>query len=72
MQQQCDREGGTLARRAIDRDIAVHQLRQAAHDRQAEAGAAEPAGGGTVGLREGLEQVGLLRCVHADAGVTHR
>jgi hypothetical protein len=59
-------------RLALQPDLPVHHLDQAAADRQAQAGAAVLAGGGHVALREGLEQaVGLLPR-HADAGVLHR
>ena len=50
-------------------DAAAHRLGQAAHDRQAEAGAAEAARGRAVGLHEGLEQPLALLLGEADAGV---
>ena len=56
---------------ALGGERAVHQLRQAAGDRQAQAGAAVPACDRGVHLAEGLEQAihGALR--DADAGVAH-
>ena len=48
-------EGRALARRALDADLAAHQLHQLLADRQAQAGAAVLAGGGAVFLGEGLE-----------------
>ena len=47
--------------RAVDADLAAHQLRQLAADRQAQAGAAEAPRGRLVGLRERLEQARLRR-----------
>ena len=55
--------------RADDVDAAAHGLNEVGADRQAEAGAAETAGGGAVGLFEGLEQAGDFVRTHADAGV---
>ena len=49
-------EGAAHPGRAVDADVAAHQLRQAAGDRQPEAGAAVLARGRGVGLLEGLEQ----------------
>ena len=71
-QRQRHGEGGAGAGRALDGDIAAHQLGQPAHDRQAEPGAAEAAGGRAVGLREGLEQPRTLLRGQPDAGVAHR
>ena len=64
-----DDEGRADAGFALDRDAAVHRLGEAAHDREAEAGAAEAARGRTVGLHEGLEQTVALLGGEADAGV---
>ena len=57
------------AGRAVDADLAAHQLRQTPRDRQAQAGAAEAARGRAVGLLEGREQAGDLVGRDADAGV---
>ena len=62
-------EPGTHARFAAQADFAAHQLRQPAGDTQTQAGAAEAAAGGAVGLDEGLEQQRLLVGGDADAGV---
>ena len=64
-------ERASLAGLALDRDLAAHQLGQLLGDRQAKPGAAIFAGGGRVGLLEGLEQALDLRLRHADAGVAH-
>ena len=52
-----DARSGTCCRvrLALDPDAAAHQLDELRRDRQAEAGAAEPARGRAVGLRERLE-----------------
>ena len=47
----------------------MHQVDDALADGQAQAGAAVDAGGGCVGLAEGLEQACLQRVVDADAGI---
>ena len=58
-----------LALLAFHPDIAAHHFGQLAADGQAQAGAAELAGGGGIDLREGLEEpVDLVRR-NADAGV---
>ena len=64
-----DDEGRALARLAQDLDAALHGLGEAAHDRQAEPGAAEAARGRAVGLHERLEQPVALLVGEADAGV---
>ena len=56
---------------ALEPDLAAHQLDQPAADGQAQPGAAVLAGGGHVGLGEGLEQFRRLLRGHADAGVAH-
>ena len=66
------REGRALALLACRHQIALHQMRQLAADRQAEPGAAETACGGGVGLGEGCEQLVERFGAHADAGVGHR
>ncbi|EGY00822.1 hypothetical protein AZA_89199 [Nitrospirillum viridazoti Y2] len=70
-QRDVEPEGGTVAGRALHPYAAPHQLHQLAADGQAQAGAAEAAGDGTVGLLEHLEQPARLRRVDADAGVLH-
>ena len=57
--------------RALDGDVPAHHLGEAAADDEAEAGAAVLAGGGGVGLGEGLEELAELLRRHADAGVGH-
>ena len=64
-------ERAALARFALDRDLASHQLGQLLGDRQSESRAAIFAGGRGVGLLEGLEQALDLRLAHADAGIAH-
>ena len=66
------REGRAGALLALDRDVASHQLREAAHDREAEARAAEAARGRGIGLRERLEQARALLFGEPDAGVGDR
>jgi hypothetical protein len=58
-------------RRAVGADFAAHQVRDAAGNRQAEAGAAVLARGRGIGLLEGMEQPrhGVGR--NADPGVLH-
>ncbi len=63
------RPGETDWRQTVDREVAAHQAAELAADGQAEAGAAEPAGGRGIGLREGLEELAELFGRHADAGV---
>ena len=57
---------------ALDPDAAAHQLDERRRDRQAQAGAAEPARRRAVGLAEGLEDRGVLVRRDADAGVADR
>jgi hypothetical protein len=45
------------------------RARRCAGDREPQPGAAEAAGGGAVGLLEGLEDLAELGLAHADAGV---
>ena len=61
-----------VARLALDPDASAHQLDQRGGDRQAEPGAAEPARGRAVGLRERLEDRARFSARNADAGVAHR
>ena len=61
-----------MAGLALHPDRTAHQLGQAAHDRQAQAGAAVLAGHRTVGLAEGLEQMGQPVGRNADARVRDR
>jgi hypothetical protein len=53
-------EGAARAGHAAHADFAAHQLRQLLADGEAQAGAAVFAGGGGVGLLEGLEQLADL------------
>src|SRR3954447_4114525 len=64
-----DGEGRAAAVVALDGDIAAHHAAEAPADGEAEPGAAELAGGGGVGLGEGLEELAHLLGGHADAGV---
>ena len=57
-QEQSQAEGGAATIFRVDAQRAAHLLCQALADRKAEAGAAEAAGDGTVGLHEFVEQVG--------------
>ena len=58
---------------ALDPDLPAHQLDQPLRDGEAEAGAAEAARRGAVGLRERLRRsCARLSCGNADAGVAHR
>ncbi|OEZ48764.1 hypothetical protein DUGA6_63190 [Duganella sp. HH105] len=50
---------------------APHQLHQLFGDRQSQAGAAVLAGGGAVGLREGIENARARFAGDADAGIVH-
>ena len=63
-------EGAAHAREAIDGDLSLHPLDQLLADGEAEACAAVAAGGGAVGLGEGLEKATNLLRRHADAGVS--
>jgi hypothetical protein len=56
---------------ALEPDAAAHEVHEAAADGEAEPGAAVLAGGGHVGLREGLEELRRLFGRHADARVAH-
>ncbi len=69
LQRRGEGEHRALADRAGDLEAAPHGVDQPLGDRQAQARAAEPAGGGLVGLGEGLEQGGDLVGGDADAGV---
>ena len=62
-------EAGTLAGRTFEMDVAAHQGDQALGDGQTQTRAAEAAGGGTVGLTEGVEDQLLLVLFDADTGV---
>src|SRR5262245_14015408 len=62
-------EHRTFARLARHGHVATHHARELAGDGEAETGAAEALSGGSIGLRELLEQLGLLFGGHADAGV---
>ena len=65
-------EGGAGAGRAVDDELAVHRLRQAPADRQAQAGPAVLPGRRGVDLGEGAEQPVHPVGGDADAGVPHR
>ncbi len=67
--QDLEPEGRSLAFHAGESDFAVHQLGEAAGDRQPQPGPAEAARGGAVGLLEPAEQGGLGGQRNADAGV---
>ena len=60
------------AGRALDRELAAHQPREPARDRQAQTGAAEAARDAVVGLHEILEDALVHRRRDADAGVADR
>src|SRR5215813_12864591 len=59
----------TFAQFARRRHIAAHHARELAGDGKSEPGAAEVLSGRSVSLAELLEQLGLLLCGHANAGV---
>ena len=65
---QVDPEGASLARLAVDPDVAVALLHDAVGRREAESGAVADRLGG----EERLEDLGLGRRIHAAAGVAHR
>src|SRR5215471_8977553 len=65
-------EHRALAWLARHRHIAAHHARELAGDGKAEPRAAKAVSGGGIGLRELLEQLGLLFGGHADAGVGDR
>ena len=64
-------ELAAVAVAALEADPAVHRLHQPGADRQPEAGAAVAAGGGAVGLGEGVEEAVVELAGDADAGVGH-
>src|SRR5258708_32878818 len=57
------------ARLALDPDSSAHEAHECGRDGQAEAGAAEPARGRSIGLAEGLEDGGVLLRRDADPRV---
>ena len=57
---------------AVDRDAAVHAFDDALGDRQPQAGAAELARRGAVGLLEVAEDARLVFRLETDAGVAHQ
>ena len=65
-------ESAPLARLALHPDPSLHHGYQARRNRQSQAGAAEPPGGGTICLRKSLEDNLLLLPRNADPGVTDR
>ena len=64
-------EDGALAGRALDPDGSAHELHEAGTDGEPEAGAAEAARRGGVGLGEAFEDAGEGIGLDADAGVAH-
>ena len=64
-------EGAAQPGLAFQRDVAAHQAREAGADRQAQPAAAVAARGGRVGLREGVEDVGVQLGRDAHALVAH-
>src|ERR1700742_1364274 len=68
-----DHEGkaASASRDAVDGDFATEHFGESLADAQAEAGAAEAAGGGIVSLCERLEHPAHLLAGHADAAVGH-
>ncbi|MNS25637.1 hypothetical protein D3C72_575360 [compost metagenome] len=64
-------ESGTKARLALYPNAPAHQFHQMPRDGQAQPGATVLAGGGAIGLAEGLKQARALLGVHADPGVAH-
>jgi hypothetical protein len=64
-------EGTALARHAVRTDLAAHELGQLARDGQTQTGASVFAGGGVVGLLEGIEQALHHIGLDADAGVRY-
>ena len=68
---QDEAEGAAAAQLALEGDVAIHFAGEAAGNGQAEAGSAEAAGGGYIGLGEGLKEPLLLGGGDADAGVDH-
>ncbi len=70
-QGQAHLESGTRAQLAGHIELAAHHVHQPSADGQPQAGTAEAAGGGAIGLLEGGEQPSQLLFRHADAGVAH-
>ena len=65
------REDTAFARRAVEGERAAQAFGDVLGDEQAQAGAAESAGHGVVGLGEGIEKAEDLVAAHADAVVLH-
>ncbi len=65
-------EGAALAELAFHPDLPTHHVHQTFADGQSQSGAAVFAGGGGIGLSEGLKKVFHLLICEPDAGVTHR
>ncbi len=72
LHRQGQREGAARSLAARHHDGAAEELGEGSGDREAEAGAAEAAGRGGVGLGEALEQPADLLGVHADSGIADR
>lgn len=64
-----DAEGGAAAEFAMDGDGATEGIHEAANDGQAQAATAEAAGGGGIGLDEGVKEAGDFAGFDAEAGV---
>src|SRR5688500_3442850 len=64
-----DCEDAAFIGHAVHGDVAAHQLAETSREREAKSGAAKLAGGGSVGLREGLEQLHQLFGLHSNTGV---
>ncbi|MDE2502673.1 MAG: hypothetical protein KGL18_06825, partial [Burkholderiales bacterium] len=71
---QRQREGEARARAddALDADLAAHQLDEALADGEAEARAAEPPGGGRIGLSEEQQRRLFTPFDQADSSITRR
>src|SRR5271154_4446545 len=66
---QIQREDASAAHRTLQANLAAQQTRQFAADGKAQAGAAVPSAGGSIGLLEGFKDDALLFLCDADAGV---
>ena len=64
-------KGAALSLDCIDPHLAAHQFGQAFGDHQPKAGAAVLTGRRSIGLLERLEELVLLLCRHANAGILH-
>ncbi len=64
-----ERKYATGAEFTLHPNAAAHQFHKLLADRQSQAGAAEAAGGGRIGLRKPFEYLGQFAFRYADAGV---